>query len=43
MNLKIEALDAIEAPLSNDFWMGFLGGALLVALIYLVQRRLGSR
>ena len=30
MDLKIEMLDAVEAPLSDEFWTGFLGGAGLV-------------
>jgi hypothetical protein len=33
MNLTIESLDQIEAPLSNDFWTGFLGGAGLVIAV----------
>ena len=27
MNLEMETLDALEAPLSNDFWTGFAIGA----------------
>lgn len=27
MNLNMETLDALEAPLSNDFWTGFGIGA----------------
>ena len=42
MHLQIETLDPIEAPLSTDFWFGFLGGAFLVAMIHLVQKRLGK-
>ena len=27
MELKLESLDAIEAPLSDEFWTGFAIGA----------------
>lgn len=30
MDLKIETLDPVEAPLSDQFWEGFIGGAGIV-------------
>jgi hypothetical protein len=30
MDLQMETLDALEAPLSNDFWTGFAIGAATV-------------
>lgn len=30
MNLNLEILDDLEAPLSDEFWTGFIAGAGLV-------------
>jgi len=33
MDLTFETLDDLEAPLSNDFWTGFVAGAGLIIAI----------
>lgn len=36
MDLCIETLDDVEAPLSDEFWTGFVGGCVIVGGIVAV-------
>jgi hypothetical protein len=36
LDLNIEALDPIEAPLSDEFWTGFVGGIGVGAAVFAV-------
>lgn len=43
MNLHIEPLDPIEAPLSNQFWIGFPVGMAVVFVVMLLARAMSKR
>jgi hypothetical protein len=33
MDLCIETLDDVEAPMSDEFWTGFVGGVVVIGTI----------